>query len=591
MNDEWILQTKETRRVFSIAAWIPLRASVQSEEGEQKEVGYVSQYFGCGSVAFPPEHRKWVEERLGWSDIGIGHTVEPYAYKDGYYASIDQYQYNDKEPIGVNLVYEHPQPVIGGKKWILSPDLVVALHLVKEGNNWVRPEENFVVVVRETVSEDGEHLQIEIKREFLLDYLAARNLSLRLAYYRQRVENVAVFKDSAYSNLQPHNEERDNGRFSLIIRKLDEVFGGSWAMFRTWRTDVDEDEDAPVMGPENESNTDYESSEGYRGGYTGVWVEGEFWREEWIDHQSKSLRVRGDTDPNLPQFIVETDGARMRSSELDNEDIGRWLWFRASVVNELLNSRGFRLVWYTAETGAICSPSGYKTHFGINSSDLITVYAYDIARLASWEQHVWAGHNIAPEGKVSSELLDAQMRSKPASTHAVEEMFFGSMRLLADGFRHKYGISLFTHDIDDTEAAQQISRFASKDRASLLRLAKDIIRVFSDRLNISELRKLSVHQEKAKLGSNKLLQSILAERVGDDKARQVFAEIAGAYDMRVGDAHPTGSKVTDAIKLAGVDEDDSPLRQGETLIHNVGRSIWYTWKFLFDETDDSDKQK
>lgn len=113
----------------------------------------------------------------------------------------------------------------------------------------------------------------------------------------------------------------------------------------------------------------------------------------------------------------------MRSAELDNEDIGRWLWFRVSVVNELLNSRGFKLAWYTAETGAINSTSGYKTHFGINSSDLITVYAYDIARLAPWEQHVWAGHNVAPEGKVSSELLDAQVRAKPASTYAVEEMF------------------------------------------------------------------------------------------------------------------------------------------------------------------------
>jgi hypothetical protein len=81
------------------------------------------------------------------------------------------------------------------------------------------------------------------------------------------------------------------------------------------------------------------------------------------------------------------------------------------------------------------------------------------------------------------------VRAKPASTYAVEEMFFGSMRLLEDGFRHKYEISLFTHDIDDFEVGQQISRFASKDRVTLLRLAKDIIRVFSDRLNVTELRK------------------------------------------------------------------------------------------------------
>ncbi|SMQ96213.1 hypothetical protein [Xanthomonas fragariae] len=96
MSEEWILQTKETRRVFSNAAWVPLRATVESKKGDVKEVGHVSEYFGCGSVAFPPEHRQRVEERLGWSDIGIGHTVAPYAYEDGYYASIDQYQHNDK---------------------------------------------------------------------------------------------------------------------------------------------------------------------------------------------------------------------------------------------------------------------------------------------------------------------------------------------------------------------------------------------------------------------------------------------------------------------------------------------------------------
>jgi hypothetical protein len=45
----------------------------------------------------------------------------------------------------------------------------------------------------------------------------------------------------------------------------------------------------------------------------------------------------------IPQFIVETDGTRMASADLDDEDTGRWLWFRPSVVNELLGLRGFSL--------------------------------------------------------------------------------------------------------------------------------------------------------------------------------------------------------------------------------------------------------
>ncbi len=582
MNQNWILQNKETRRTFSKSTWVPLRASINDEEGNCKYIGFVSEYFGCGSVAFPSEHRE-IAEKASWNDIGIGCTVQPYAYEDGYYSSIEQYQWNDKEPIGIHLVFEHPQPVVGGTLWVLNPDLVVALRLIKEGNNWVRPEENFVVVAREILDEKGEQSLIEIKREFLLDYLAARNLSLRLSYYRQRVENVPTLEDSAYVGLEDHQEERDDGRYELRIRNLNDIYGGNWAMFRVWRTDVDEEEDAPVMGLETNDNTDYKSSEGSKSGYDGVRVESEFWRDEWIEHQGISKRVRGDADTNLPQFIVETDSTRIASSDLNNEDVGRWLWFHSSIVNELLGLRGFSFKWHTAETGSIQSTSGYSVHFGINSADLITVYAYDIARLPSWEQHLWTAHNVVPEGKVSSELLDSQVKAQPASTHAVEELLFEVMRLLENGFKKDFNISLFSHELSREEFFKKVSRFDSKDQASLLRLAKEIVRVFSDRLNVKELRKLSTHPDKEKLGSNKLLQDILSQKIGDAAAKKVFGPIVGAYDMRLGDAHPTSSKVKEALKLAGINNEISFLRQGQQLISNVGQSIWLINKMMFEE--------
>lgn len=126
MDKDWILLTKETRRTFSSSTWVPLRASGTDEKGDVKEIGFVSDVFACGTAAFPPEHRE-VADKLSWSDIGIGHNVAPYAYEGGGYLSIEQYQRNDKEPIGVNLVFEHPQPVVGGRLWILNPDLVIAL--------------------------------------------------------------------------------------------------------------------------------------------------------------------------------------------------------------------------------------------------------------------------------------------------------------------------------------------------------------------------------------------------------------------------------------------------------------------------------
>lgn len=580
MNEGWILQASEIRRPFSRATWVPLRASLDDKKGKVKEIGYVNDVFACGSVAFPKQHREFAE-RLSWGDIGIGHTVAPYAYSDGHYSPIDEYQYNDKEPIGINLVFEHPQPVVGGRHWILNPDLVVALGLIKEGQNWVRPEEDFVVVARETVDSDGSHLLIEIKREFLMDYLAARGLSLRLSYYRQRVENVADLKDSPYAGLKEFQEQREGGRYELRIRDLNAVFGGSWALFRMWRTDVDGEEDAPVMGPESNDNTAAESATGHHSGYPGVRVDGEFWRDEWIEHQGKSTRVRGDEDQNLPHFIVDTDGSRKFSAELNNEDIGRWLWFRASVVNELLSHRGFSLKWYTAETGAMISTSGYSTHFGLNASELVTVYAYDIAKLPAWEQFLWAASNVAPEGKVSAELLASQVKAEPANTHAVEEILFRCMRFLEADFRKTFGVSLFSHEIDDAASMQHVSRFASKDQASLLRLAKELVRVFSDRLDVRNLRKLSNHPDKEKLGSNKLLQNIVARKAGEARAREALAAIAGAYDMRLGDAHPTSSRIGDALKLAGIDTAASYLRQGEQLIANFGHAVWCIGSLLF----------
>lgn len=580
MDKDWILQNKETRRTFSRSTWVPLRAAEKKEKDNAKCINYTSEFFGCGSVAFSPQYRE-IAEKLSWSNIGISSTIAPYAYEDGAYSTIEQYEYNDKEPIGIHLVFELPQPVVGGRQWILNPDLIAALRLIKEGNNWVRPEENFEVVVRENLDDKGEQCLIEIKREFLLDYLAARNLALRISYYRQRVENVASLETSSYVGLESYKEERDGGNYELIIRDINDVFGGSWAMFRTWRTDIDADEDAPVMGPETNENTDYESSRGYRGGFEGIRVEGEFWRDEWIDHQGISTRVRGDLDKNLPQFIVETDGTRLASSALNCEEIGRWLWFRSSIINELLGFRGFSLSWYTAETGNIQSTSGYSIHFGINSSDLITVYAYDIARLPAWEQHIWAAHNIVPDGKVSSELFNSQVKAQPVATYAVEEIFFDTMDMLESGFRQVFNVPLFTHDIDRSEAMKHISRFTSKDLTSLLRLAKEIVRIFSDRLDVRELRKLSTHSNKEKLGSNKLLEDILAQKVGAEKAREIFGPIAGAYDMRVGDAHPTSSKIGEALKLAGIDENSSYLRQGEQLISNLGQSIWWVGKLLF----------
>lgn len=119
----------------------------------------------------------------------------------------------------------------GERKWILNPDLIVALRLVKQGNNWVRPEQEFAVVAREEFDKQGNHILIEIKKEFLLEYLAARKLSLRLYYCYQRAINVISLIDSPYKNQLSRVEQQNGAEFELAIRKLDDVFNGRWILY------------------------------------------------------------------------------------------------------------------------------------------------------------------------------------------------------------------------------------------------------------------------------------------------------------------------------------------------------------------------
>ena len=52
MTKDWILQTKETRRTFATATWVPLRGYYNNESGDVKNIGYISEWFGCNAVAY-----------------------------------------------------------------------------------------------------------------------------------------------------------------------------------------------------------------------------------------------------------------------------------------------------------------------------------------------------------------------------------------------------------------------------------------------------------------------------------------------------------------------------------------------------------
>jgi hypothetical protein len=578
-SQEWFEMPELRRRKLATAVWVPLRAAETIvSRGELGRPGYVEEVFYAGSVAFPHD-RHTEAEKLDWPSIGL-HNTGPYAFRDHPYKPVEVYQCNDGEDLGVDLVFVQE---FGHKRvWHLSQDLVMALHLLQEGDQWLRPEEGYTVVARQRRNAEGEIVAIEIRSEFLRDYLAARNMHLRLYYYRSR---TAVMEDAAHLTWPEGEivENKEHDRFAARVYAAGQdggPYGASVAVFQMWRTDVDHDEDVPVFGQENDTNTGGKSSSYSKLGPKYYRAQGELWRGEWIDCSERSERVRGDPSAEVVNFVVDAAGARQPDTALNNENVGRYLWFDPQIITSLLKWRDSGLKWHTRETGSAWCSHGNPVHFGVNRLGLINTYAYDVARLPLWQKKLWGAHNVAPDGAVSHELLDAQMKSDPARTRAAEQVIPKLMKLLDGVFVRWTGGPLFQPHNATAEILKSIHRFRAYDQAGLLALAKDIARITADRFDLSSLRKVVTSPKGENWRSIKSLEMALGTIMPAEDARSMLTPLVGIYELRLGDAHLPSSAIDDAFSMVGINRTAPLIIQGQQMLehaanvlNDVGRAI------------------
>jgi len=573
MNKLWFEMADIRKRRLKDAVWIPLRCSLNLvKEGTYGYLGYKEEFYGLGSVAFPVDKRNEISE-LSWTDIGIGHSQRVWANKE-HYKPADIYQYHDGIDLGIDLVLVQEFDGSEPDEWHLNQDLVFALHLLREGDDWICPSHNYEVVARLQRDEGKLPVLLEVKNEFLRDYLCARNMFLKTCMYRNRDAVVEKVEDAGSPNETQvsNNSERYECRVIPIIEG-GHSGDGAYAVFQIGRTDVDFDEDVPQLGPETDSNTSARSWKGHHEGRPLVHISGELWRDEEIEPALQSTRVRGDDVPTGIQYITDASGTCTPSEALDNEDIRQWLWFQPQVILTLANRRGGHFRWYTQETGGVrCSP-GSLTHFGLNGVGVVTVYAYDIAKLPLWQQRIWSGYNIPPEGGVSKELLSAQMGGVAANTTAPEQALFEILEELDRLFIKVIGTPLFRAHSATDDLCKSISRFRALDLSGLLSLSKDLMRLIAERIDSAALQKVVPPPKGEKWGSLKSLEKYLGTIISPENARLVVGPLVGAYDLRGGDAHLPGASLAEAYELARIDPKKSRLEQGFTLIASVASAL------------------
>jgi hypothetical protein len=275
--------------------------------------------------------------------------------------------------------------------------------------------------------------------------------------------------------------------------------------------------------------------------------------------------------PSSVFFITDAKGMRRRADTL--EGTGGWLWFRSDVILALSRRRGGGLRWYTRDTGGVRSSPGSYLHFGVNALGLVNVFAKDIGYLAEWEQKIWAGHNVGPDGGVSAELLAAQAEGRPADTQAPEAFLAKTVAYLNEVTTEEFGFRLFREHTDSEVLMAGANRFRAIDLASVFSLAKDLARLTADSIDAGAIQKVIPPPKGAKWGSLKSLEKLVGARVGPERARSLLGPLVGIYELRLADAHLAGSNIDGAFALAQVDRTQPFIFQGYCLLHSCVSSL------------------
>ena len=574
MNQAWFEMNDVRSKKFAKTVWVPIRAlHTLVEKGKYAHLGYIEEFFGSGSIAVETDDKDKALE-LEWMDVGSSSDTK--GYYDDMYIPSDVFKSHQNDLLATHLVLDQHINGIDKREWHLSQDFVVTLGLLREGDIWISPNEGYIEVAKLTRNKDGDPCLLEVRAEHLKDYLCARDMGLYISSYYSR---VAVTEDDSFLSWEDDDIEevkglvRWSGRKMAIHEGNGEHFGSHVAVMHLGRTSADGSDDIPDISElPTDENSVFSTWEKSFEGRKLFRIDGEVWKNEWIDPAKLSPRIKYDESIPTIFFIVDEEGTKENKETLKHG--GKWLWFKPDVIMALSHRRGGSLGWYTAHTGdARCSPDN-RIHFGINDIGLVNVYAKDIALLPDWQQLIWSGYNISPEGGVSKELSASQVHATPAKTQAPEAYLFQGLEKLNELSQKNLGISLFREHEYISELKSKVHRFRAIDDAGLYALAKDIARITADSLNVSEIYTLVPEAKKDKLGSLKSLEKLLASNIDKGIARAMMSSLVGVYELRLADAHLPKSTIYDAFDLLKIDRSKPIIFQAYQMLSSCVSSIY-----------------
>jgi hypothetical protein len=564
-DKDWFLMTKERKLNYERMAWVPLFVDEHTELGRSPDPDFDDDYFGVGAMLLDADEAEELRQ-LDWSDVRPS-LHQPDFDSDGFYSA----KYYFGQVHGEYLVFPiEPEGKNSPRHVVIEPDLILGLRLHPVGHDWVSAREEGEVVIHQELDGRGNVTKVEIRTEYLKDFLAAREMGLAIITCRERKH---IFSTPPEFTL-PKTKPSPTWRWEGWINEIDEHgehFGNTWTVTILGRHDVDADEDAPVAeySPDDKKlrRRKFETKPGESKRYC---VASDLVKRDWIAPALASPRVRGDKPTESCIFVADAASSRMSAQELKDEPRWRWLIFKPESISSLLDQGKVKIEWWSRQTACFRYGDGIGVPFGVNTKGLISIFSKDVIELAPNRQRYFAGHSVSPEGGACEELVRSQMQNDPAGTIAAESRILDARKKIDEAFVRRFKKPLFRpHDMV-TGIVARTHRFAASNVEELYDLAKDLRRIFIESIDDDFLKSLTPSCSDD-FGSIKRLCKLLDD-VGQ-AGRSITAALAGIHELRQASAHLPRKSVDEAFSLVGVALDEPSIISAMNMIESVVASI------------------
>jgi hypothetical protein len=190
--------------------------------------------------------------------------------------------------------------------------------------------------------------------------------------------------------------------------------------------------------------------------------------------------------------------------------------------------------------------------------------------LPEFVQKIWVAHNVAPDGKVSKELLMSQMEAKPAPAKAPEAVLEMAVDHLQKVSSHFLRQPMLRDHPSSAVILKQIHRFQGDGLNGIYRLAKELTRFVVDRIDQDLLKKIDPGVSE-KLGSIKRIEHYFTSKNLD--GRRLTAPLAGIYELRHHDAHLLSAEFKECLGLLEVGESTDYQKMAKQIIYQIAITV------------------